>query len=112
MITYNNLAKLFSFDLQNQSCIEIHFLLKSNPKYQSCWMGKMPHESDRNKEVYWYGLVADGSEAYDYDNFEYFSSAPVFEGKTLKDVCDQIELISIDGCDPVERINSYLSKAQ
>lgn len=108
MISFDDIALLFSFDLQGKFCIEIEFWVKGYSKYQSCWMGKMPDKSDKEKELYWYGLSPDCSEGYDYDNFQDFSSAPVFEGKSLKEACNTIELLSIDGCDPKDRIQTYL----
>ena len=71
-------------------------------------MGKTPDKEDKEKELYWYGLVPDCSEAYNYDNFQDFSSAPVFEGKSLKEIWHKITILSIDGCDPEERIQAYL----
>ena len=82
-------------------CIEIEFRLKDHPKYCSCWMG---NTVDEGKASFWYGLVPDGSEAHDYPDLASFSSAPVFDGKTLEEVWEQIELISIDSCDPIERM--------
>ena len=43
-----------------------------------------------------------------YDNFQDFSSAPVFRGKSLKQIWTKVEVLSIDGCDPDERIHAYL----
>lgn len=108
MISFENITKLFSFNLQGKWCIEIQFLVEGYPKYQSCWMGKKPNTVDKEKESYWYGLVPDSSEAYDYDSFQDFSSAPVFNGKSLNEVWDHVELLSIDGCDPEDRIEIYL----
>ncbi len=108
MISYSDFTKMFSFDLEGKWCIEIEFFVKGYPKYQSCWMGKMPDNVDKEKELYWYGLVPDCTEAYDYDNYEDFSSAPVFNGKSLKNVWRQVEILSIDGCDPEDRILAYL----
>lgn len=108
MISYADISKLFSFDLHGGCCIEIEFLINEHPKYQNCWMGKMPDKTNKDKEVYWYGLVPDGSEAYDYDNFEAFSATPVFDGECLKDIWKKIEILSIDGCEPGERILTYL----
>lgn len=108
MISFNDITKLFSFNLQNKYCIEIEFSLKGYPEYQSCWMGKMPDEHNKEKELYWYGLDPDGSEGYDYDNFQDFSCTPVFDGKSLKDVWDDIEIISLNGCDPENMIRQYL----
>ncbi|MBE6568525.1 MAG: hypothetical protein E7657_07695 [Ruminococcaceae bacterium] len=78
MISFKDITKLFSFDLEGKWCFEVCFLISGYPKHQSCWMGKMPNKKNKEKELYWYGLVPDGSEAHDYDNFQDFSSAPVF----------------------------------
>ncbi len=107
MITFDDITKLFLSDLEGKFCIEIEFLVKEEPKYQTCRMGKMPDRENKEKEVYWYGLVPDGSEAYDYDNFQDFSSASVFHGKSLKEIWEKVEILSIDGCDPGERFLAY-----
>ena len=106
MIPFETIAELFSSDPEGIFCVEIEFLVKNSPRYQSCWMGKMPHRENREKEVYWYGLVPNGSEAYDYDNFRDFSTAPVFAGQSLRDIWDSITLVTINSCDPEE----YLSR--
>ena len=71
-------------------------------------MGKMPDKSDPYKDSYWFGLLPDGTGAYDYHSFIDFSSTPVFDGKSLKDIWEQVEIIEIDGCDPDERIQHLL----
>lgn len=106
MISFIDISKLFSVDLEGRFCIEIEFSVKDVSKYQSCWMGKSPDEI--NNEKYWFGLVPDGSEAYSYKSFKEFASAPVFDGKTLKEIWDNVELWSLDGCDPEERIRVYI----
>lgn len=108
MITFEDVTKLFSCNLEGKFCIEIEFLVKEEPKYQTCQMGKMPDRENKQNESYWYGLVSDGSEAYDYNNFQNFSNAPVFNGKSLKEIWKKVEIISIDGCDPDDRIKVYL----
>ncbi len=108
MISFLDITKVFSFNLQNKYCIEIEFSVKGYPRYQSCWMGKMPDNHDEEKELYWYGLVPDGSEAYEYDNLQDFSCAPVFDGRSLKEVWNNVDILSIDGCDPKDRIEAYL----
>ena len=108
MISYFDIEKLFFSDLGGKRCIEIEFSVKGYPKYQFCWMGKMPNKNNKKKEVYWFGLVPDGAEAYDYDNFRDFSSAPVFCGKSLKQIWHEVEIFSIDGCDPHEQLLAYL----
>ena len=108
MISFSDITKLFSFELKGERSIEIEFRIEGYSKYQSCWMGKMPDETDKEKELYWYGLASDGSEAYDYDNFQDFSSAPVFCGKSLEEIWDKVEIVSVDGCDPNSRVLTYL----
>lgn len=108
MISYTDISKLFSFDLEGRWCIEIEFSVKGYPKYQSCWMGKMPDKSNKENELYWFSLMPDCSEAYDYYDFNEFSTAPVFEGKSLKQVWRKIKILSIDGSEPEERISAYL----
>ena len=108
MITYSDIIKLFSFDLKGKFCIEIEFSVKSHPKYQSCWMGKMPDEYNAEQELYWYGLTADGSEAYDFYSFEDFACATVFDGKSLEQIFSDIEINLIDGCDPTDRLQTYI----
>ncbi len=108
MISFNDISKLFSRNLEGKFCIEIEFLVEGEPIYRSCWMGKMPDRENKEKEIYWYGLVPDGSAAYDYDNFCDFSSASVFHGKSLKEIWEKVKILSIDGCDPYDRIKAYL----
>ena len=51
MISFNDISKLFSYDLEGKFCIEIEFLVKGEPIYQSCWMGKMPDREKKEKEI-------------------------------------------------------------
>lgn len=109
MISFDDIIKVFSFDLQGKYCIEILFSVKGNPKLQHCWMGKLPDKNDTQEDSYWFGLFPDGSAAYDYDNFNEFSSAPLFDGKSLKEIWEYVEIIEIDGCDPADRLLCILS---
>ncbi len=109
MISFSDMEKLFSCNLEGNRCIEIEFAVNKRPSYQSCWMGKMPGKEGSAKEIYWFGLVPDGSQAFDYDNFRDFSNAPVFDGGSLREIWEDVEVHSIDGCDPKERIRMYLS---
>ncbi|WP_195266845.1 hypothetical protein [Clostridium sp. 1001275B_160808_H3] len=64
--------------LENNTCIEMNFCIDDDIEYQDCWLGKTSNK-DNNKEIYWYGLVEDGSQAYNYDCLEDFFSAKVFK---------------------------------
>lgn len=108
MISFSDIEKVFSFSSDKGFCIEIEFKIKDDQKYRTCWMGKMPDENNQYKDLYWYGLTPDGTEAYDYDNFAEFCAAPVFDGKSLKTVWDKVIILSIDGCDPEKRFSAYI----
>ena len=45
-------------------------------------MGKLPDKKN-GRDVYWFGLTSDGKNAFDYATFEDFSTAKVFDGKSL-----------------------------
>ncbi|MCH5278694.1 MAG: hypothetical protein J1E60_02780 [Christensenellaceae bacterium] len=108
MISFDDIEKLFARSLENKFCIEIEFCVAGLSDFQSCWMGKMPDKSKEGKELFWFGLAADGSKAYNYNNFFDFSNALVFDGKSLKEVWDSVELLSVDGLEPETRIKDLL----
>lgn len=86
-----DLIKILSEDvLKNNSCIEINFCIYNDVKYEDCWMGKMPDKNNVNKEIYWYGLVEDGSQAYDYDCLDDILNAKVFKNKSICDIWESI----------------------
>ena len=99
---------MLSTDLPGRFCVEIEFSVSGDEEFQYCWMGKMPDEHRKGQDLYWFGLKEDGSGAYDFPTFEEFSSAPVLRGESLKEVWDRVEIESIDGFDPDERIKHYL----
>lgn len=109
MITFHNIQTVFTRNLHGKFCIEIEFRVKDLEDYQLCWMGVMPDNNDPQKRAFWFGLASDGSKAYDYDNFAEFSSAPVFDGKTLEEVWGNVELLSVDSCPPEERIADLIT---
>jgi hypothetical protein len=106
-INLQDLIKVLSEDvLKNNSCIEINFCIDNDVEYEDCWMGKMPDKNNVNKEIYWYGLVADGSQGYDYDCLEDILNAKVFKNKSICDIWESITLYSLNGCD-VEEMLQY-----
>lgn len=107
-VSFQDISKVFAADMKGEFCIEIEFSLRGDEEFQFCWMGKMPDEHRKGQDVYWFGIKEDGSGAYEFSTFEAFSSAPVFHGKSLADVWDQIEIESIDGFDPEDRLPDYL----
>ncbi len=109
MITFEDFKTVLTHKVYGDSCIEIEFRVNGLAEYSYCWMGKMPDTDNPSKNAYWFGLVPDGSKSYDYDTFDAFSSALVFDGQSLEDVWDKVELLSVDSCDPEERIRYLLS---
>ena len=108
-MTFELFQKLMSFDTKGRSCIEILFSVKENEKFDYSWMGKMPDKKTK-KDVFWYGLTPDGDIAYDYPTFEEFSSAKIFDGNSLMEIWDNIVIEEINGCDPIEMVDMYLSE--
>ena len=99
MITFDQIKKLFAFNTQGKHCIEIEFSVKGSDKFDNCWMGKF-FDRKAKKDVYWFGLTADGSNAFDYPTFEEFASAKVFDGVSLSQIWEEVTVLTVDGCDP------------
>ena len=108
-IKLQNLIIILNSDvIRYSSCVEMNFGIDNDTEYKDCWLGKMPDRNERGKEVYWYGLVPDGSQAYDYAKLEDFLNAKVFHGKSLCDVIEKITWYSLDGCSIEERLKDYI----
>ena len=109
-VLFEQFEKMMLHDVEkNNSCIEIQFSVNHMPEYSSCWLGKMP-DLEIKKAVYWFGLVEDGSQAYEYYSIREFTDAKIFYGKNIKEIWNSITLLSIDGCDVEYRIKYYLDK--
>lgn len=104
-ISTSDFEKIMHFNINDNACIEINFCVDASEVYTSCWLGKLI--SEEKKEVYWFGLTADGSEAYDFDSVRQLLETKVFNGKSLKKIWELITIISIDGCDVEDRISYY-----
>ncbi len=110
-ISFEDFKKIMSYDItKKQSCIEIEFCVDNCETYQTSWLGKMI-DKETNKVVYWFGLTEDGLQAYDYDSFDKFSNAKVFNGKSLNEIWNTVSMISIDACDIEGRLQFYLGKS-
>jgi len=114
MIPFHEITKLFASDPMHPFTVEIEFCVRESAEFSECWMGRTPERKELLREGeepspvrYWFGLKKDGTAAYDYRCFADFAAAPVFGGKSLEQIWDQVELLSIDGCDPAERLRHY-----
>lgn len=113
-ISFESFKKIMSYNISENfmigknSCIEIEFDIDNSDIYQISWMGKMI-DIDTEKEVYWFGLSEDGSQAYSYSTFEEFIDEKIFYGeKSLKEIWLLVSIFSIDACDLEERLPYYL----
>ncbi len=107
-ITFEDFYYIMSYDItKNHACIEIEFMIDNCKDYQNSWLGKML-DKETKKESYWYGLVEDGSQAYDYDSFEEFANAKIFCDKSIREIWSSVSLLSIDASDVGERLQFYL----
>ena len=97
VVTFELFQELMSLDI----CFEILFFVNGNKEFDFCWMGKMPDEKTKQAD-FWYGLTPDDKNEYDYPTFEEFSSAKVFDGKSLSEIWGSIVIKEINGCDPIE----------
>jgi len=107
-ITFEDFLIIMSYDvLKNQSCIEIEFCIDNSTIYQCSWLGKTVGRNS-GEVVYWFGLTADGTQAYEFDSLEQLLSANVFCGKSIRGIWRLVSIIAIDACDTLERLSFYL----
>ena len=105
---FDDFMRVMSYDVcRSNTCIEIEFCIDQCVEYQTSWLGKMI-ERGTGKSIYWYGLVEDGSQAYDFESIEEFINAKIFCDNSIKEIWSLISVISIDACEPKERLSFYL----
>lgn len=112
-ITFEQFKQIMNYDItknQHYQEIEVWFFIDDSIEYFSSWLGKML-DKEKKKEIYWYGLVEDGSQAYEFDSFEEFANAKVFYNKSINEIWVSVSLLSIDACDVQERLPFYLGLA-
>ena len=96
-ITFETFKNLLIKPMPQNCCQEILFDVENSEKYHHCWMGAI----NKNGNIeFWFGLTQDRKEAYDYTSFEEMISSPVFMGKTLKEVWENIDILSVNSCEP------------
>lgn len=109
MINFAQIKQLFALETEGKYCVEILFSVRESKKFESCWMGKL-YDKKIGRDVYWFGLTADGKNAFDYATFEELSNAEVFDGRSLFEIWDTVTVKEIDGCDPAERLSNYIGE--
>jgi len=110
-ISFEAFEKMMQYDVvTNNACIEIEFSIDGDYVYSGCCLGKATDRTT-GQGMFWYGLVEDGSEAYDYDNLVDFISAEVFHGSSIQQLWSKVTIFSIDACGVEERLPFYLGEA-
>lgn len=108
-IKLEDLIKVLKSDvIQSNSCIEMNFSIDNDLEYEDCWIGKMPDKDNHDKELYWYGLIRGGSQAYNYDCLEDILNAEVFNGRSISDIWERVTWYSLDGCSIEEMLPYYI----
>lgn len=97
-IIFKDFEKAFTVLKKNQ-CHEVLFAVAGYENYQHCWMG---YEAS----CFWFGLTEDGNSAYEFETFEEFIAAPVFDGKNLIELWSKIQIKSFDALDPQHIFNA------
>lgn len=107
-LTLEELTMILSEDVvKRNTCVELNFCVDGSELYHDCWLGKMPAPETKQNAVFWFGLVADGSQAYDYPTLPELLEAGVLEGKSLLEILPSITWYSLDGCGVEERLAYY-----
>ena len=109
-LTFNEFQHIMAYNTSaNETCIEIEFSIDNHTEYSAANLGKTV-DIKTNEIIYWFGLTEDGSQAYEFDTFEKFSSAKIFQGESIRDIWDLVSFYSIDACEVEERLPFYFSK--
>jgi len=94
-ITFLEFEAIMSQDvISDNTSIEAEFCIDGLSMYDEACLGKKMR-NNANTDVYWFGLVPDGSQAYDFDCFEEFINANVFSGRSLKEIWNSISFFYI-----------------
>lgn len=88
---------LFLHELETDPMGEVCFSIEGDPVYTCCWLGG-PCGSISD---YWFGLVEDCSESYRYPTAQELVDAPVFRGKSLRQLWELVRIEDLDGVEPL-----------
>ena len=110
MITFEEIKRLMALAAQKKYGLEILFCVNGSEVFDQCWMGRLYDEADG--DVYWLGLTPDGKNGFDYPTFEELSAARAFNGSSLFEIWDKVELLEINACEPRLMLDMYLSEGE
>lgn len=108
-ITVDQFKKIMKYDvISSHTCIEINFCIDDDVEYASYWTGKLPSREEAPRDVYWYGLVSDGSQAFSFNSLEELLNATVFRGCCIIDLWERVTIDTIDNLNVEYRLPYYL----
>ena len=105
-MTYNELKQVLSADLKGVFRIVIDFSIIDDPLFSHCTIGKSPHTDG---DIYWCQINNEELSAYNFRSFEGLAQLPIVNYHTLEELWDRIEIHSIDGFPPRQRLSVYLN---
>lgn len=83
-------------------CSETSFCIEDDTEYRCCWLGCL-----KGEKPYWFGLVPDGSQAYEFATAEELIDAKVFRGSSLRALWPKVRFYTIGDIDPMTWLSRY-----
>ncbi len=80
---------------------ESAFRLKNSKKFQYVWFGVTQNPHNDNELVYWFGSEEDNLSC-EFSSLDDFVNAKIFDGKSLKEIWNNTEIIALDCISPKE----------
>lgn len=86
------------------------FRLKNSKKFQNVWFGVMSNPYKNSELTYWFNCNEDNLK-YEFPSVDEFVNAKIFDEKSLKDIWENIEIISLDGKSPYDYIAPHFEQS-
>ncbi len=87
--------KLFRQKLiEGNNIYENNFYIEGSNKYDDCWIGL---SKNGNCKSYWFGMISDEENDYEYKTADEILNAKVFDGKSMHELWDKVYFNSING---------------
>lgn len=84
--------------------------VKNNKKYQNVSFGVLPNPKNNNELLYYFDSKDDNL-SYDFSSLDDFVNAKIFDGNSLKEIWDNVEIITLDCISPDEYIEPPFEKS-
>jgi len=97
-MTIDQLRQLLDYDTARE-VREIDFCIEGDTKFSDCWMGRL-FDGEAQRDILWFGLTPDGSYAFEYAAFGAMINDPVFDGKSLSELWNRVDIRAVNGMSP------------